>query len=168
MQPQQLASAQPSSLPARCRIRVDRREAHLCVVAGEHIGREQVILTLLGRRVRRPDRYSIQIGARTHLTAPADLSPDVAVAEYGWRFLNHSCEPNAWIRGLELVALDDVPAGAEITFDYNATEWDMASPFTCLCGTPSCVGTVRGYRHLDEASRARLLPWLAEHLRVRI
>lgn len=136
--------------------------------AGEPIARGQTILTLVGRRVRRPDRYSIQIGPRTHLTAPADLSPDIAVAEYGWRFLNHSCEPNAHVRGLELVALQDIAAGAEVTFDYHTTEWDMAVPFACLCGSPSCVRTVRGYRHLDEARRANLVPWLAEHLRVRI
>lgn len=91
----------------------------------------------------------------------------MAVAEYGWRFLNHSCEPNAFLRGLTLVALDDIPEGAEITFDYNTTEWDMAHPFACVCGTPACVGVVRGYRHLDDAARARLLPWVAEHLRVR-
>lgn len=168
MHPQQTAAAQTSFIPARCRIRVGRREEYLCVEAEELIGRGQLILVLLGRRVRRPDRYSVQIGPRTHLTAPADLPPDVAVAEYGWRYLNHSCEPNACVRGVELIALEDIAEGAEVTFDYNTTEWDMASPFACACGTPSCVGTVRGYRHLDEETRARLLPCLAEHLRVRV
>jgi hypothetical protein len=168
MQPQQLITTHARSIPALARIRVGRRAEHLCVEAGESIARGEVILSLVGRRVRRPDRYSIQIGPRTHLTPPSDLAPDLSVAEYGWRFLNHSCEPNAYIRGLELMALEDVPEGGEITFDYNTTEWDMAVPFACLCGTPSCVGAVRGYRHLDEARRAHLLPWLAEHLRVRV
>ncbi len=58
-------------------------------------------------------------------------------------------------------------ASLEITFDYNTTDWDMAHPFACACGTLACVGVVRGYRHLDDAARGRLLPFLAEHLRVR-
>lgn len=168
MQTQTVASAQPSPVPASCRIHVVPQADHRCVQAADAIAAGEVILTFGGRRVRRPDQYSVQIGPRTHIAAPEEIPWNERVAEYGWRYLNHSCEPNAFIRGVELVAREDIPAGVEITFDYNTTEWDMSHPFTCLCGSPSCVGTVRGYRHLDTAGRMRLLPYLAAHLRLSV
>ncbi|NJD19234.1 MAG: SET domain-containing protein [Gemmatimonadetes bacterium] len=167
MQTQQLAFAFPSPSSVPCRIRVTPRGDHRCVTASEDIRSGEIILVLTGRRVRRPDLYSVQIGPRTHIAAPEGIPWDESVAEYGWRFLNHSCEPNARLRGVELVAREDIPEGGEITFDYNTPEWDMSHPFTCLCGTPSCVGTVRGYRWLDTATRVRLLPFLSAHLRLR-
>lgn len=151
----------------RSRIRVAGSTDRFAVVAAEDIRRGEVILRVVGDPVARPDRYSIQVGWDRHLTPPPDLKPRAAVARYGWRYLNHSCAPNAWLRGLELIASEDIPARAEITFDYNTTEWELAAPFACLCGARCCVGTVRGYRHVDEATRARLLPTLAEYLRSR-
>ena len=38
------------------------------------------------------------------------------------RFLNHSPEPNAEFDGEDLFAIDSIPQGAEITFDYGE-EW---------------------------------------------
>ena len=165
---QTVVAAQPSPSPSRCRIRVAPRGDYRRVLAAEPVAAGETILVFQGRRVRRPDLYSVQVGPRTHIAAPEGIPWDEQVAEYGWRYLNHSCEPTAYIRGVELVARVDIPAGGEVTFDYNTTEWDMSHPFACQCGVPSCVGTVRGYRHLDEAARTRLLPFLAAHLRVRV
>jgi hypothetical protein len=167
MHPPDLAVAGPAPKRVRNRIRVAGNADRLAVIAAHDIRRGEVILRVEGRPVERPCRYSIQIGRDAHLAPPPDLKPRASVARYGWRYLNHSCEPNAYLRGLELVALADIPARSEITFDYNTTEWELASPFTCLCGAPSCVGTVRGYRWLDEAARVRLLPTLSEHLKSR-
>jgi hypothetical protein len=162
-----LAAALPSPSPERCRIHVAPRGEHRCVVAAEAIAAGETILVVTGRRVRRPDVYSVQVGPRTHIAAPEGIAWNERVGDYGWRFLNHSCEPSAWLRGVELVARVDIAEGGEVTFDYNTTEWDMSHPFTCLCGAPSCLGTVRGYRWLDETARARILPWVAPHLRLR-
>jgi hypothetical protein len=38
------------------------------------------------------------------------------------RFLNHSRQANAHFRGAKLFALQAIPAGAEVTFDYGE-EW---------------------------------------------
>lgn len=162
-----LAVPLPSPSPAHCRIRVTPRGEDRCVEAAEALAAGETILVFTGRRVRRPDRYSVQVGPRTHVAAPEGIPWDQAVSLYGWRYLNHSCEPNAYLRGVELVALVDIAGGGEVTFDYNTTEWDMSHPFSCACGTPSCVGTVRGFRHLGEAARTRLHPFVASHLRLR-
>ena len=57
---------------------------------------------------------------------------------------NHSCEPNAGFNsdGM-LVALVDIPADIEITFNYlqhplPAAPWF----FKCLCGAGRCVGWI--------------------------
>ncbi len=53
------------------------------------------------------------------------------------RFINHSCSPNCetqkWVvRGelaIGLYALEDIPAGSELTFDYNFERYgDKARP----------------------------------------
>lgn len=37
------------------------------------------------------------------------------------RFMNHSAQPNAEMHGLDCYALEEIPAGTEITIDYG---WD--------------------------------------------
>jgi D-alanine-D-alanine ligase len=61
-----------------------------------------------------------------------------------WRPINHSCDPSAWLEGLDVVARRPLRAGEEITLDY-ATFYDERMPdFACDCGTAACRGTIRG------------------------
>ncbi len=58
-------------------------------------------------------------------------------------FVNHSCDPNAGIKGqIFLVAMRDIVAGEEITFDYAmALHRSPNNPpytFDCECGAPVC------------------------------
>ena len=39
-----------------------------------------------------------------------------------WRPINHACDPNTWLDGLDLVARRDIRPGEELTVDY-ATFW---------------------------------------------
>ncbi len=134
------------------------------LIATRPIAAGSVIFTLAGRETRVATRYSIQVGPEMHLDSD-DLPTDAErVRDRYWMYLNHSCEPSAWVRGLEIVARRDLWPGEGVTFDYNSTEWAMAEPFTCLCGTPSCVGRVAGYRDLDERQRARVAPYLSPYL----
>ncbi|MBI1759984.1 MAG: SET domain-containing protein-lysine N-methyltransferase [Acidobacteria bacterium] len=58
---------------------------------------------------------------------------------------NHSCAPNAaFDNGGMLVALRDIGADREITYDYRRTP-TPASPwnFACLCQSADCVGWLR-------------------------
>lgn len=135
------------------------------LVAAAPISAGSVIFTLVGRETRVATRYSIQVGPEMHLDSD-DLPTDEArVRERYWMYLNHSCEPSAWIRGLSVIALRDIALGEGVTFDYNATERSMAEPFDCHCGTSACVGRVAGFAHLDAAGRERIRPYLSEYLR---
>src|SRR5256714_15614475 len=62
----------------------------------------------------------------------------------GTHYINHSCEPNAYMRNtrghLIFMALRDIQPGEEITVDYIST----LHPDTkrCHCRAPNCRGTI--------------------------
>jgi hypothetical protein len=110
-----------------------------------------------------PARYSVQVGIDEHVHPDEDAVASRDLTRFRWRFLNHACAPSCRVEGRTLVALRDLRAGEELTFDYNATEWSMAEPFHCVCGV--CGGSiVRGFAHLDAAARALRRGWTAGHL----
>lgn len=61
------------------------------------------------------------------------------------RLINHSCAPNCSAEDLDghiwIVAKRDIPAGAELTFDYGYSykEWRL---HPCRCGAPRCPGFI--------------------------
>lgn len=60
-------------------------------------------------------------------------------------YVNHSCNPNAWISGqISLLARRDIQTGEEITFDYATTDASDYDAFECHCGDSMCRGTVTG------------------------
>lgn len=73
-------------------------------------------------------------------------------------FVNHSCNPNAGMRGtVTLVALRDIARGKEIRFDYSTTMAENLWTMECLCGDSLCRGVVRDFLHLPARVRARYL-----------
>jgi SET domain-containing protein len=71
------------------------------------------------------------------------------------RLVNHSCVPNAGVRNdTQLVALRDISAGEEITFDYSTTVsdgWTMP----CLCGHAECRQLIVAFQLLPPPLRRR-------------
>jgi D-alanine-D-alanine ligase len=66
-----------------------------------------------------------------------------------WRPINHSCDPNTWLEGLDLVARRDISQGEEIRVDYATYGNNVLAPFDCTCGAPECRGRVREDDHLQ-------------------
>jgi hypothetical protein len=86
----------------------------------------------------KPNQYTVQIGIQEHVEVRELAS------------MNHSCDPSTILdtkRMLVFAARDLVP-GDELTFFYPSTEWEMSSPFICLCGAPNCIHVVAGARFL--------------------
>jgi hypothetical protein len=78
--------------------------------------------------------------------------------------MNHACVPNCEIDvvTMSLRALRDLREGEEMTFFYPSTEWEMASPFHCHCGSAHCLGVIQGARWLEEKDwRGRSAPHIA-------
>jgi hypothetical protein len=82
-------------------------------------------------------KYTMQIEERFILTSPHAIPEDTD-------YFNHSCDPNSGFKGqIFLVALRDIKAGEEITFDYGMTVSesvgsDMVFTMDCMCGSPHC------------------------------
>lgn len=148
----------PTQLTHKVSIESDDLEAY--IVCTNPIAPGEVLFKITGRLVPRPDRYSVQLAARIHLT------PDGAP----WSLVNHSCEPNAMIdcARQQIIALRPIPRGNEVSWNYLTTEWELSSPFHCTCASELCVGYIQGFRHLRLLSRQLLLPLLSPFLRSRL
>ncbi|MGD0483132.1 MAG: SET domain-containing protein-lysine N-methyltransferase [Gemmatimonadales bacterium] len=82
------------------------------------------------------------------------------------RHVNHSCDPNAWVRyggdGAEFVARRVVSADDEITIDY-ALNVTGGSSWPCRCGAARCRETVEGdFFHLPTDIQREYRPLLAD------
>lgn len=75
------------------------------------------------------------------------------------RFLNHSCEPNCetqkWIVNgdarVGLFAKKDIPAGSELTFDYQM-DFSHFEKLKCNCGSKRCSGLIGKKPHNSSRS----------------
>lgn len=122
------------------------------IVANEHL------FHIDGDVTRVPTRHSLQIGRDLHLDVAPGPSTEELLDRFFWRYLNHHCEPNSVIVDRELVTLRAIGPWENVTFNYNTTEYDMAEPFDCHCGSAVCAGVIRGARHMSDTEYARLRP----------
>lgn len=148
----------PTATPT---IRVIAGPAGRHVIAERPFAAGEEVLRFAGVVTRRPRRYSLQIGRERHLDVPADLGAAEQALRYPWSFLDHACEPNCRVAGRRLLAVRPIAKGEVVSFHYATTEWDMAEPFACHCGSERCLGVVRGWKWLGEEERERLRGWAA-------
>lgn len=127
--------------------------------------KEEIILHFIGNATSTPSKYSIQIEKNEHLDVPEGK---MGAIDYCWAFLNHSCEPNTYIKNKQLVALKDIPKGNELTFNYNTTEYDMATPFQCKCQHQKCQKEIRGYKYLTASQKEDINYYTAHYLKALI
>lgn len=122
-------AAQPYVMAHAPAARLDRSPTHgwgtvleTAVAAGE------TVLGIYGPVGARQTPYSFRTDDGRHIEPTG----------YG-HFVNHACEPSCEIIYDQetalptLVALRDLAAGEEVTFDYTRTEGDLAGAFTCRC-----------------------------------
>jgi len=71
-------------------------------------------------------------------------SLDGARGGNGTHYINHSCQPSAYMRTtyghVLFFALRDIERGEEITIDYEQTLHSDSK--RCYCGAPNCRGTI--------------------------
>ena len=84
-------------------------------------------------------------------------------------FINHSCDPNAGISGqICLVAMRDIAAGEEISFDYAMADSSSFDEFDCACGAAVCRGRVSGEDWKRPELWARYDGYFSTYLQIRI
>ncbi len=73
-----------------------------------------------------------------------DIALDASVNSNELRFINHSCNPNTYMRRayrkVEFYTLRSVRKGEELTCDYGETHHDGKLP--CKCGAINCRGYI--------------------------
>jgi hypothetical protein len=146
------------------RVGVMRVSGEYRLLAAESLPADSYLFPIDGQLTSRPSRYSVQIDQEIHVDLGAGHSLEEEFDRFYWRFMNHSCEPNAVIRRRAVFALKPIRVGEQIAFDYNTTEYELAEPFECRCGSSRCDGLIRGFRFLARREQERLRPWLADHL----
>lgn len=153
--------------------KVDRRlteHAGYTVYALAPIAKGELILTWGGviittEQLHHAPQYaadrSIQVEENLHLCS--GLVDDVADC------VNHSCNPNAGLRGqISLVAMRDIAPGEEICFDYATSDGDPDFYMKCFCGQSDCRGEVTGNDwktpSLQERYRGYFMPYLQRRI----
>ena len=95
-----------------------------------------------GNRLSYPTRFTVQLGEDEHI----ELQPAFL------QFINHSCKPNLFFdtQSMQVVCIDNIKIGDELTYFYPSTEWIMEEPFTCRCGFEHCLGEIKGAAFLSQ------------------
>lgn len=105
--------------------------------------------------------HTIQVHDELYL-APLDMQEPAD-------FINHSCNPNAGISGqITLVAMRDIEAGEEVTFDYAMTDSSSFDEFECACGAAACRGRVSGSDWKRSELWARYDGYFSSYLQAKI
>ena len=105
---------------------------------------------------------TVQTGANRHIT----LMPGFL------QYINHSCAPNVFFNTttMELVCLQPLQPGDEFAFFYPSTEWEMAQPFVCNCGSRGCLQLINGASHLsvETLSKYKLTDFIRQQVRQKL
>ena len=90
----------------------------------------------------------------TYLTVQVNVDKHITLEPAFLQYINHSCEPTVFFdtTAMQLIALEDISEGDEFTFFYPSTEWEMAQPFVCNCGSTNCLQLINGAMHLSEST----------------
>ncbi|MFN7991299.1 MAG: SET domain-containing protein-lysine N-methyltransferase [Candidatus Micrarchaeia archaeon] len=83
--------------------------------------------------------------------------------------INHSCDPNAGIRGqIILVAMRDIDPGEEVTFDYSMVLFGGHFRMECHCGSASCRRLVTSDDWKKSALQLRYSGYFSSYLQEKI
>lgn len=83
-------------------------------------------------------------------------------------FLNHSCNPNCGIKNsLKIVAMRDIEAGEEITFDYAMSE---STPYSikCECRAKNCRKLITGDDWKNKKLQKKYAGYFSDYLQKKI
>jgi|ERR1041385_5239481 SET domain-containing protein len=129
--------------------------------AKQLIGRDERVVEYRGEKISRTEsmrrcaennQYIFRLSDEYDLDGDVEWNPG--------RFLNHSCQPNceAFLEdgGIWIVALRDVSAGEELTFNYGFDLEDYRN-YPCNCGAPGCVGFIVAEEFFEHVRRQALM-----------
>lgn len=134
-----------SYLNAKCEAR-DHAEGGCGVFAREAI-RAGELVSLWGGRIVRKDELDSSMPRFTQrvLQVDEDLYLLTVEEQEPNDCFNHSCDPNLGFFGqIGLVALREIKADEELSFDYAMSDGGPYDEFDCFCGSPNCRKKITG------------------------
>ncbi len=109
--------------------------------------------------------------APTYLTLQLDTHRHITLLPAYLQYTNHSCDPNIFFdtTAMQLLCIRPVQPGDEMRFFYPATEWNMAQPFVCNCGSDCCLQLINGAAGMNDNTVAnyRLTDFILQQLKHR-
>jgi len=138
----------------KIRVRVGpSRIAEQGLFAGQEIKQGTKIIRYIGEKItheeseRRLDAGNVYI-----FGLDERYSIDGSTRKNTARYINHSCEPNCqteqFVRIIWIVAIRDIAAGEELTYNYEySIDDEPAEP--CHCGAKYCCGYILGPQYWD-------------------
>jgi len=135
------------------------------VFATQPIKKGQRIHIMRGKRMTTLQMFRAVDGGVENSADPLLIGDDLYLdLDELSRTFNHSCNPNAYIRGKgTLVAMKNIRIGEEINYDYSTTMVDgekikaLGHPVwscRCKCGARNCVGRIDQFQRLPPRRRA--------------
>ena len=127
------------------------------VFALKYFKKDEIILDVDGEVIETDNLDSLPKDIQDHCF-PFDKKGKVrkyVLPKSPWKYLNHSCNPNAGIKNnRNIVAMKPIKEGEEITFDYamnNVDNWTMK----CKCGCKNCRKEISTFDVLDEETKKK-------------
>ncbi len=127
-----------------CNVVFNEKTLQHALRAARNIAKNEVIAAFSAREILAEPNF---------LTVQTDVGKHILLQPEYLQYTNHSCEPNVFfdITKMEQVALRDIAAGEELCVFYPSTEWEMAQPFHCHCGSKKCLNIIRGAANVHPA-----------------
>lgn len=131
--------------------------------AGENINKGDII-----SRIKGPLKFKINKDRNDAIGHPdwVGVKKDIWIDPLKpHKFLNHSCDPVAGMRGLTLIAIKNLREGEEITIDYSIIEGDFLWEMNCSCNSKNCRGIIRSIQFLPIKTFKKYLPNIPAYFR---
>jgi hypothetical protein len=119
------------------------KDTRVIEYTGERISAEEASARYDDSRAKRHHTFLFELGDERCIDAKR-IGNDA-------RYINHSCEPNCEARQegnrIFIYARKQIPAGAELTYDYQYVidgplDAETRALYACKCGTRKCRGTI--------------------------
>ena len=134
------------------------------IFAFRDIKKEEII-----SRFKGPIKFKINRNKRDAL-----LHPDwVGITKDHWmdperpqKFFNHSCNPNASIKGrIFIESIKNIRKDEEITFDYSTIEGDLRWEMKCKCKEKNCRKIIKSIQFLPKRQIIKYMPYIPAYFK---
>lgn len=127
-----------------------------------NVEKDEITFKFLGKSVKNPPgpwRWGpnwLQVGYSEWII-PKSNSPG--------RYLNHSCNPNAGIKGKNtIIAMRPMQKGEEVLIDYALNEIHPIWHMICKCGSKNCRKVVKPYQDLSSQRKKRYEKYTSRYI----